>query len=572
MHSSRSFIFSAIALLSQSILIQHVAAQVTTSCQPLNTTNCPADPAFGMDYTFHFNQTPTDSTWETTAGKVTYDVNNGATFTINKQGDSPTIRTNFYFFFGRAEVWLKTAPGTGIISSIMMLSDDLDEIDWEFMGGNDTHAETNYFGKGVQDYHNAIYYPVQGGVQDDYHNYTTVWTNSSLDYYIDNEKVRTLLPKDANNTYYYPQTPMRLSIGIWAGGDPTLPQGTREWAGGDTDYSKGPFTMYVKTARVADYSSGKEYSYGDMSGSWQSIKITAGNSTVKEAINAPPAQTLADKWNAISPTAKVAIYASAAGVGAALVAWALFYCIRQRRRGAREARLAEAKAEEERLELERFKKAGVNPDSFVDEASEYNAEDMHRDGLSGKNSYSVPTSPAIASPVNEKWGAGAGLGAAGAGAMRSPMPLLRDGAQSPRVTSPGSDRSPFNAPYSDRAVNSRSPAPNVGTYEPSRSPAPTIGMTPPSPATGAPPQPFPQPASRSFSSPAAQMRVGSPGPQQPGYGGVQRMASPSPMAQPQPQRSFTTGGYGGHQFGHDGQGGGYGSGDGGAYWGNGGYR
>jgi hypothetical protein len=275
MTSSRSFLASAVVLLASSALFQHAAAQTTTDCQPLNTTNCPADPAFGMDYTFHFNATPSTDTWETTAGSVTYDVNNGATFTINKQGDSPTIRSKFYYFFGRTEIWLKTAPGTGIISSLMMLSDDLDEIDWEFMGGNGTHAETNYFGKGVQDFHNAIYYPVNGGTQADYHNYTTVWTNSSLEYWIDGVSVRTLLPKDANNTLYYPQTPMRLSIGIWAGGDPTLAEGTRQWAGGDTDYSKGPFTMYVKSAQVTDYSSGKEYSYGDQTGTYTSIRIAS---------------------------------------------------------------------------------------------------------------------------------------------------------------------------------------------------------------------------------------------------------------------------------------------------------
>jgi beta-glucanase (GH16 family) len=226
-----------------------------------------------MDYTFNFNTTP--SAWETTVGPVTYDSTNGATFTISKQGDSPTIRSTFYIFFGRVEIWMKAAAGTGIISSVMFLSDDLDEIDWEFMGGNHTHAETNYFGKGVEDYHNAIYYPVTGGIIDDFHNYTTHWTKDALDFYIDGQLVRTLLPKDANNTLYYPQTPMRISMGIWAGGDPTLAEGIRQWAGGDTDYSQGPFNMYVRSAQVTDFSQGKEYTYGNMSGSYESIEITA---------------------------------------------------------------------------------------------------------------------------------------------------------------------------------------------------------------------------------------------------------------------------------------------------------
>ena len=31
--------------------------------------------------------------------------------------------------------------------------------------------------------------------------------------------------------------------------------------------------MYVKTCRITDFSSGKEYKYGDKSGSWQSIDV-----------------------------------------------------------------------------------------------------------------------------------------------------------------------------------------------------------------------------------------------------------------------------------------------------------
>lgn len=232
---------------------------------------CPPNPAFGMDVNFNFNRTPNLDVWEIEKGPVTWDENDGAGFRISKQGESPTIRTRFYFFWGRTEVHLKASKGTGVISSIMMLSDNHDEIDWEFFGGNETIAQSNYFGKGK--FPEAGYHPVPGGVQADYHNYTTDWTKDFLDFYIDGAKVRRLVPKDANNSYYYPQTPMRLAIGIWAGGDPSLPPGTREWAGGDTDFSQAPFDMFVKSAQVTDYSSGKMYEYTDRSGSWESIKI-----------------------------------------------------------------------------------------------------------------------------------------------------------------------------------------------------------------------------------------------------------------------------------------------------------
>ncbi|CAK7228534.1 hypothetical protein SBRCBS47491_006937 [Sporothrix bragantina] len=529
-------ILSPLALVATalSLFAGHTAAQVTTDCQPLNTTGCPADPAFGTDHMFVFNSTPSIDFWMTTAGSVQYSAENGAQFTINKQGDSPTIRSTFYIFFGRTEMMIKAAEGTGVISSVMFLSDDLDEIDLEFMGGNQSFVETNYFGKGRQDFNNAIYYPVDGGISNDFHNYTTVWTNESLIYYIDGTKVRTLLPAEANSTFNYPQTPMRISLGIWAGGDPTLPEGTREWAGGTTDYTKGPFNMYVKSARVTDYSTGKEYSYGDHTGSWESIKITAGNSTAVDTINAKPAETLADKWNNLSPVAHIAVYASAGGVGAIIAAVGLYYCIKQRKRGREENRLYEQRLASERLELEQFKKAGINPDSLQHESgADYNAREM--------NNLPPPTPDSIADEKERAWGAaalgggvaaGAAGGVAAASAMRSPTygsqqhsPTNDRGFNSNSNPHSPSYDSRFDSNNSDRM---HSPAPPVS---PMHSPIPGL-PTPLSPTYGPGSH-----TSRSFSAPNAQMRA-SPGPQQGMGGGIMRTQSPA-FAAPTPQRSYT---------------------------------
>jgi beta-glucanase (GH16 family) len=262
----------AAALLAWSALAGQAAAQVTTDCFPMNET-CPPNPALGMELSTSFDVSPNFNIWETKIGPMSYDPEKGAIFRLSKQGDAPTLVSKFYYFWGRTEIHMKAARGRGIISSVMMLSDNLDEIDWEFFGTNSTIAQTNYYGKGViPEVSNGGYHPVPD-VHNDYHNYTTVWTKDFLDFYYDGERVRRLLPKDANDTYFYPQTPMRLYLGIWAGGDPRLPKGTREWAGGDTDYSQGPFEMYVKSVHVEDYSSGKMYEYTDKSGSWESIKI-----------------------------------------------------------------------------------------------------------------------------------------------------------------------------------------------------------------------------------------------------------------------------------------------------------
>lgn len=390
----RSFLLPAAVLLGAA---QFALGQTTTKCNPLNST-CEADPAFGTDFNFVFNATPAEAAWENHVGKVTYG-DEGAEFTINKQGDSPTIRSKFYIFFGRVEVWWKVAPGQGVISSLMLLSDDLDEIDWEFLGGDGKHVETNYFGKGVGNYTWMREYEIAGGTTEDYHNYTIDWTKEALDWHIDGQHVRHLTIEDANNTWSFPQSPMRVSLGIWAGGDPTMPQGTIEWAGGETDYTKTPYTMYVKSCRVTDYGHGTAYKYTDMSGTWESIEEVESekNSTAAEAVHAEPEKSVSEKFNELPTGAKSAVFACSAAAAVGLVVASAFYCFRQRKRGQQEAQMAVARAEEERVELERYKNAGVNPDGFTDVAptpnEKFGAAAASRPLLNNGGSGSPPGTP-----------------------------------------------------------------------------------------------------------------------------------------------------------------------------------
>jgi len=271
---SHSVYIPALALLA-TVFVPPAAGQLSTLCNPTEKT-CPPDPALGTAHTFYFNSTPPDNTFISTASEIEFDEKNGATFTIAKKGDSSTLESNFFFFFGRSEVHMKAARGQGVISSIVWGSDTLDEVDWEFKGGEETTVFSNYFGKGNEKEPNlrGQDHQLPSGTIFDLHNYTSVWTKDKLEWYIDGNLVRTLLPKDANNTQNYPQTPMSLRMGSWVAGDPDRPQGTIDWAGGLTDFSQAPFVMYVESAHVEDFSQGKEYTYTDKSGTWESIKIT----------------------------------------------------------------------------------------------------------------------------------------------------------------------------------------------------------------------------------------------------------------------------------------------------------
>lgn len=177
--------------------------------------------------------------------------------------------------FGHVEYTIQAAPGTGIVSSAVMQSDCLDEIDLEWLGGDDTQVQSNYFGKGITTtYNRGAYHSAQNN-HDGFHTYSVDWTAAQIVWQVDGVTVRVLTYADAASGQY-PQTPMMIKIGAWAGGDPSNPEGTIAWAGGETDYSDGPFTMYLKSISVTDYSTGTSYSYSGSAGTWQSITSNGG--------------------------------------------------------------------------------------------------------------------------------------------------------------------------------------------------------------------------------------------------------------------------------------------------------
>lgn len=143
--ASRSSILDMLLLVLS--ISSFAAAQTWTNCQPLNGS-CPADPALSTNATFNFpNKVPDTKIWNTTAGPITY-TDAGAQFTIEDDTMAPTMQSKFYIFFGRVETVMQAAKGVGIVSSVVLQSDDLDEIDWEFVGGNTSSVQSNYYGKG----------------------------------------------------------------------------------------------------------------------------------------------------------------------------------------------------------------------------------------------------------------------------------------------------------------------------------------------------------------------------------------------------------------------------------------
>jgi hypothetical protein len=270
---------SAVAVLSA--VLPTALAQTHTACQPLNTTNCPDMPALGGNATFSFNQTLYDDLFKkVNAGKVDWS-EKGVSFTLAESGDSPQINSDFYMLFGRLEVVMRAAKGSGIISTAILQSESLDEIDWEFIGGNSSRVFTNYYGKGnlmepPASIRGADYPSVSPF--DDFHNYTIDWTKDRIQWWMDGKQLREVKYAEPTGGYHYPQTPMNIRIGIWAAGDESKNgKGVVEWAQGKTDFKEGPFSMVVQEVYAQDYTSAKSYSWNNakapVSGNWQDIKV-----------------------------------------------------------------------------------------------------------------------------------------------------------------------------------------------------------------------------------------------------------------------------------------------------------
>jgi beta-glucanase (GH16 family) len=237
--------------------------------------DCPPDTALGMTINVDFTQGAVNSF--AASGSPTYGKDDGASFTVRQGGDAPQLESLFYIMFGRVEITMRAAPGAGIVSSLVLESDVLDEIDIEWLGSNPDEIQTNYFGKGrVTSYNRGAFHAVEG-TQDKWITYTVDWTQDRIVWMADGTSVRELRRDDAEEGQY-PQTPMQVKFGAWAGGDPAHnAPGTVEWARGPTDYSQGPFSMLVQRVIITDYSTGKEYRYGDNSGSWESIQAVDGS-------------------------------------------------------------------------------------------------------------------------------------------------------------------------------------------------------------------------------------------------------------------------------------------------------
>lgn len=290
-----------------------IYAQTSSACNPVEGDECDPNPAFGNStVTIDFTQGENDYFTFADGTSLEYDGSNGAIFTINSETDAPTIVSKKYLFFGRVDCTIMAAPGQGIVTSFTLQSDDLDEIDWEWIGSDAVQAQSNYFGKGnTTTYDRGAYHPVTD-VTTSFHTYSIEWTAESLQWIIDGATVRTLNYADAVGGTQYPQTPMQVRLGTWVAGQEGNSEGTIQWAGGLANMDNAPFKAYYKTCTINDYSNGvggaTKYVYTDNSGDFDSIEVlTDSDDTTTKTSTSTKASATSTKTSEAKTTGSTTI-------------------------------------------------------------------------------------------------------------------------------------------------------------------------------------------------------------------------------------------------------------------------
>ena len=115
--------------------------------------------------------------------------------------------------------------------------------------------------------------------------------------------------------------------------------------------------MTVQSIKITDATTNvTSYSYGDSTGSYQSIKSEPGVSAASKLANkVSTVQSAQKQWNGLSKTAKIAIACSVLGVVVIIIIAYTAICIVQRKKGRLERQRADKEWDEQQNELAAYK-------------------------------------------------------------------------------------------------------------------------------------------------------------------------------------------------------------------------
>ena len=141
------------------------------------------------------------------------------TILFSKPYKGGELRTEDSFQYGRFEVRMKSAPGNGVVSSFFTYRDfweegltsssNWNEIDFEWLGNHDTKVQTNLIIQNAWDLPELVDLDVNP--HDDFHTYAIEWTPVNVNFFIDDQLIRSVTNFYTDSLYHE----QKLMMNIW---------------------------------------------------------------------------------------------------------------------------------------------------------------------------------------------------------------------------------------------------------------------------------------------------------------------------------------------------------------------
>lgn len=159
-------------------------------------------------------------------------------------------KDNVEFQYGTIEVRAKLPEGHGLWPAVWMLGSDIGEVGWPASGEIDI---MEYVGREPHTIYTSLHTPASHGdtensektyiedIEEGYHDYKAVWSETDISFFIDGELVYTFVPEEYDAEHYPFRKPFYFLLNMAVGGN---------FGGPEVDDTIFPAKFYIDSIKV----------------------------------------------------------------------------------------------------------------------------------------------------------------------------------------------------------------------------------------------------------------------------------------------------------------------------------